>query len=504
MAAAAQTNALADVVAGYWANPKEFALDCMEGVDLDTWQAKFLDDLGAAVLQRNFVPPLPSEPTPAPVEPIRMTVASGHGIGKSTLIAIIHWWIMCTRPGCIMRVTANTFDQLQNVTWASIKRWHGACRLKDWFEVTDGRIWAKCRPLHEEWYSFPVTCREENKEAFAGQHNARGSSVYLFDEASLIPDAIWDVASKGLTDGESFHFAFGNSYRNTGMFFEVNFGKFVHRWDRRSINAMECKYPNKAELQKDVDDYGWDSDHVKMTIRGLPPAQSEDQLISRDLVQEAQKRHVELIGDEPLVAGVDIPDGGSAWFVVRYRRGLDARPGALVPAPLRYPGSRVDRGAMVTILAGLLRGGTSAGRIAAMFIDRAYGAAIVERLRALNFDNVFEIGFDWKSPDPGYGNMRAYMWGKELKEWLAKGAIDPNDQKLEKDLVAPGFHRKVGGDGALVLESKDEMKRRGQPSPDDGDALALTFARPVKPEERGGSNQPWESTIDTNRFWDTR
>lgn len=93
--------------------------------------------------------------------------------------------------------------------------------------------------------------------------------------------------------------------------------------------------------------------------------------------------------------------------------------------------------------------------------------------------NVHEISFGGKSWDSNYANMRAFMWGKEMKDWLGKGAIDPEDKKLAADLAAPGYHHRVGGDGALVVESKDDMGARGIASPDDGDALALTFAQPV-------------------------
>jgi hypothetical protein len=74
------------------------------------------------------------------------------------------------------------------------------------------------------------------------------------------------------------------------------------------------------------------------------------------------------------------------------------------------------------------------------------------------------------------------MWGR-LKDWLTRGAI-PKDIPLEIDLTGPGYkHDKAD---RLLLESKEDMKKRGLASTDDGDALALTFALPVmanKPRE---------------------
>jgi len=464
----------------YWDNPLGFVLDCFEwpeGEGPDEWQRRFLEDFGSAIRSRSFDPTVPE-----PVDPVRMAVASGHGIGKSTLMSFVFWFIMCTRPNAKGRVTANTFSQLETTTWAEIQKWGKRCRFKDWFEVGASKIYHK--ENKEGWFAVPLTCAEENSEAFAGQHNRESTSFYLFDESSLIPDTIWEVADNGLTDGEPMWFAFGNPTRNTGKFYEACFGDWQHRWNARSIDSRDCKFPNHQLHEEWIADHGLESDFVKTRIRGLPPSQAEGQLISRELVQEAQHRRVETLMDEPLVAGVDVPDGGSAWFVIRFRRGLDARPGPRVPSPIRIAGSKVDRPQMIAICSQVLSEQHPDKFVDAMFIDSAFGAAIAERLKSLKYDNVHEISFGGKSPDERFGNMRAFMWGKQMKDWLSKGGIDPEDKNLVRQLSAPGFHLKVGGDGALIVESKADMAKRGIPSPDDGDALALTFARAVAKKER--------------------
>jgi hypothetical protein len=116
-------------------------------------------------------------------------------------------------------------------------------------------------------------------------------------------------------------------------------------------------------------------------------------------------------------------------------------------------------------------------QVAHMFVDAALGGPVVNRLHQLGFKNVSEINFGSQSPDPHQANMRAFMWQK-LKDWLLRGAIS-EEQRLETDLTGPGFrHNKRD---QLVLESKEDMAKRGLASPDDGDALALTFARQVAP-----------------------
>jgi hypothetical protein len=102
-------------------------------------------------------------------------------------------------------------------------------------------------------------------------------------------------------------------------------------------------------------------------------------------------------------------------------------------------------------------------------------------LCALGFRNVHEVNFGQTStPDRSKANMRAYMWA-QMKDWLLKGGIE-SDEKMAMDLAGPGYH--INRSNLLVLESKADMQKRGQASPDDGDALALTFAQAVAPAEK--------------------
>jgi hypothetical protein len=128
---------------------------------------------------------------------------------------------------------------------------------------------------------------------------------------------------------------------------------------------------------------------------------------------------------------------------------------------------------LVTLAADVLDRDFDGKRIGTMFVDgTGIGGPIVDRLRQLGHKNVIEVQFGAKSPSTKFANMRSYMWGK-CREWLARGAIDKTP-RLEYDLTGPGY--KHNGKDQVILESKEQMKGRGIDSPDDGDALALTFA----------------------------
>jgi hypothetical protein len=125
----------------------------------------------------------------------------------------------------------------------------------------------------------------------------------------------------------------------------------------------------------------------------------------------------------------------------------------------------------------------------AVFIDSAFGAVIVTKLRAMGYAQVMEVNFGAPATDPHDLNQRAYMW-RLLKDWLPSGCLDKRDQRLQDDLEGPGYH--INRQNKLVLESKADMQARGLASPDDGDALALTFAMPVLPTRSiAAANRGW-------------
>jgi hypothetical protein len=430
----------------------------------DDWQAEFLKQLGKEVKKRKF-------DGFSAVMPIREATASGHGIGKTVLVAFIVDWIMSTRPHAKGTVTANTFQQLSTRTWATIQTWTKRCITAHWFTVTGDKMYHNA--FKDSWFCSAQSCKEENSEAFAGQHAADSTSFYVFDEASAVPDKIWDVALGGLTDGEPMFFAFGNPTRSQGTFHRVTFGSERHRWLTRSIDSRNCTFSNKALIEEWISDKGEDSDFVRVRVKGIPPRADDSQFIDMDRITAAQRREVFMLPDEPLIAGVDLAWGGDDENVVRFRCGKDARS---IP-PLRIPGEKTrDSAVMVVKLAEMLNQPYDGRKIHTMFIDSAgISGAVGARLRQLGHSNVIEVNFGADSPDQHYAYMRDYMWGK-MKEWLLAGAIDAHPG-LEIDLAGPGYtlDKRI----RVKLESKDDMKKRGLDSPDDADALALTFAQTV-------------------------
>lgn len=484
---------LADQVAKYYADPLGFVMfayswdddKALQVCELpepwaqrydskygpDAWACQFLDDLGEKIKARGFN-------GRDPVEPIRESIASGHGIGKSALIAWLANFIMSTRPHAVGTVTANTGPQLESKTWAEIAKWTKRCITGHWFDVTTGR--GSMKMVHKEfpetWKLFAQTCVKENSEAFAGQHAPTSTSFYLFDESSAIEDIIDEVSEGGLTDGEPMKFAFGNPTRNTGWF-KNTFGRLSHRWGVRHIDSRDVQITNKATIAEMIEDYGIDSDRVKVRVRGMFPSQSITQFISTADVDKACKVHLrpEQYQFAPKILTLDNAWEGDDEGVIGMRQGLCFK-------ILRTFAKNDNDVEVATMLARL----EDEEKADAVFIDAGYGTGVVSIGRTLG-RNWQLVWFAGASSDPGCLNKRAEIWN-ETKKWLQSGgAIDPRDTVLYRDLIGPETVSRL--DGKIQLESKKDMKKRGESSPGRGDSLALSFSAPVHAKQLEGINR---------------
>jgi hypothetical protein len=422
----------------------------------------------------------------------RIAVSSGNGPGKSTLAALLAWWADSTFEDCRINVTANTKNQLDTKTSPEFAKWFRQCINADWFEVNVTSIKVKEESHAKNWRIDFLPWSDANPAATAGQHNKGKRLVLVFDEGSEIADIIYETAEGALTDEDTeiIWLLLGNPTRNNGAFYDAVFGRMKHRWKSWVLDSRKIEGTNKAQIAEWEQDYGEDSDWFRVHVRGLPPRAASAQYIDMDLIQTAQKRMVKVLDDEPLVAGVDFAWGGADENVVRFRCGQDARS---IPA-VRIKGEftrdpAVMTGKLADVLTRSYTIGNQPRRVAMLFLDSAGIAAPIEdRLRKLGHKNIMVVNFGAHSPDTRYAFMRDYMWGK-LKEWLATGGID-RDPGLEADLSGPCLVS--DRQQRVKLEAKELMMKRGLPSPDDGDALALTFAMPVAlPKPRARAARPF-------------
>lgn len=391
---------------------------------------------------------------------------------------MVTWWALSTFEDSRVKITANTGTQLSTKTSPELAKWFRLAINAEWFNKTVTSIKVQDAKHEETWRADLETWSADNPAAFAGLHNKDKRIVFIMDEGSEIPQIIYEtMEAVGLDEStQIIILVCGNATINTGPFIERAFGAKRNRWKVHVIDSREVEGTNKLELAEWLQDYGEDSDYFRVRARGLPPTAGTANFIDQTLINAAQNRQVHVADDEPLVAGVDFAWGGSDDNVIRFRRGLDAR--SIPPIKIKGEFTR-DPAVLTGRLTDILRRDFDGKRLAMLFLDSAGIAAPVEmRLRQLGYENIMTVNFGAHSPDLKYAYMRDYMWG-QMKEWLRDAAID-SDVGLAADLAGPCL---VSDKQQRVkLEPKELMQKRGLDSPDDADALALTFAMPVAPE----------------------
>lgn len=418
------------------------------------------------------------------LDAFRIARSSGRGIGKSALISWLILWMISTRIGSSVLVSANSENQLRNVTWGELSKWTTMAIHSHWWDITATSLqpakWLSDlveRDLKKGtryWGAEGKLWSEENPDAYAGSHNMDGMMV-IFDEASGIPDSIWSVASGFFTENipDRYWVAFSNGRRNSGYFYESIDGVKRDFWDSEKINALDVEGTDKSIYQQIIDEYGADSDEARVEVYGEFPSQADGQFISPSLVEDAMKRGRWMDLTAPVIIGVDPARSGSDSTVIVVRRGRD------IISLKRFRGDDT----MVTV--GNIIDAIEEFKPTMTVIDEGgLGYGILDRLTEQRY-KVRGVNFGWKSKRPAtWGNKRAEMWG-EMRSWL-KSASLPNDRMLKIDLIGP--MSKPDSSGRIFLESKKEMKSRGLASPDSADAIAVTFAFPIARHDYSDSN----------------
>lgn len=406
---------------------------------------------------------------------------SSHGVGKTQTVAVAIAWFVATHEDSLVIVTAPSHRQVRSVVWRTLASVLRRARQPLGGELYDSPEHGWRFPDGRAVYGFSAG----DAERFAGFHAK--NLLAIVDEASGVESEIFE-ALKGALTGESRLFLVGNPTRTSGEFFAAFNGKaalyhplHTSALDVPNISGGEPAIPgliDRAWLDEMAEDYGTESAIYAVRAMGEFPVQSADAVISLALVDAAKERWLEIMRDGgrtfvtlgPLEVGVDPARFGDDETVIVCRRGTVALPPVVM------------RGADVVSVARRVlevvteqRHGDERPTVRVDTVG--VGGGVADLLRWNKTINVVDVNAGAGARSETYQRCRDELWFT-LRDWLRSGGAIPADPKLEGELVAPTFSYSPAQ--KIVVEPKDETKKRIKRSPDRADALALAVYAPAK------------------------
>ena len=254
----------------------------------------------------------------------KVSVRSGHGTGKTTTLAWLVLWFLCTWRNVKIPCTASTQSQLRDALWAEISIWRD--RMPQWWKdqviVTSSRV--EIRGFEASQFAVARTSSRNNPDALQGFHAE--NILFILEEASGVFEKVFEVARGALsTDGARVVMC-GNPTRTTGYFYE-SFNKNRNGWTTLQFNGEDSPHVSRQFIADMASEYGADSDIYRVRVQGNFPRASINQLIPEELVRAAVERTIrpEQYGFAPVIFGVDFAPYGGDRSAIYMRQGLFAR-----------------------------------------------------------------------------------------------------------------------------------------------------------------------------------
>ncbi len=395
----------------------------------------------------------------------RVSVRSGHGIGKSAIDAWAALWWLCTRPLSRVVIVAPEFSrQVRAVLFAEMRKWARQSKVPLPLEVLSSR--AVVEGYGSEWAAIGMPATEPDR--IEGMHSDAGVLLVL-DETKGISQPVYDALQGALTGLEDNRLLVTSAPGGpSGPFYRI-WAKGEKHWRLHHIPSTDSSNVSPEWIEDRKRDWGLGSPLYQARVLGEFPDAGEGILFPLSLLEASVDRALDVPDDAGFVLGVDVARSiAGDQNAVAVTRG-----GQLLEIILwRSPDS------METV-ARVIRVVTARGAKTIAVDVGGVGAGVVDRLRQLKHA-VEEVHFGGRASDPKrFRNKRAEMFWT-LRERLEQGTISfPDDEELVADLA--GLRYMFTPDGKIQLESKDEVRNRLGRSPDRGDAVALAFCQ----EERG-------------------
>lgn len=404
----------------------------------------------------------------------RTVVRAGHGVSKSfTASLLAAWWVSRFPVGeALVVTTAPTQRQVSTILWGELRRLHARLGLPGTIGLDN--VWR----IGGSLVAIGQKPADQDEVAFQGLHARH--VLAILDEAAGLPDPLWDAVAGVVTSATSRQLAIGNPDSRGGRFekcFEPGSG-----WEPIHVpvtaspaftgeavsDELLAVLPAREWVEDARRGWGENSPQYASRVLGEFPSADVDALVSWDQIKAGQ-RFVYPGRPHPFIIGCDVARFGGDSTVIALRQGWSVRI------------MESMRGWATTQTAGLLTNLSRRFNNCVVRVDdTGVGGGVTDMLNE-NRVNVEPIIAAAQAADPKlFANARAEGYWR-VRQALEVGIldIDPADDELARQLARLRY--RLDSKGRVLIESKDAMRARGEPSPDRADAVALTLTEPPGP-----------------------
>jgi len=387
----------------------------------------------------------------------------------SFAVAIL--WFLYTRPNVKIIITGPKFEQIQKTIWTEVKMWLDRSALRD--ELRWNTMSLYHTRIETNYATIMTTKQKDNIQGFHAPH-----ILWVLDEASNIPDEVFDAIWGGMSDMESKILIGGNLTRTSGFFYRISQIENKPGWNPDTgwkILQFNSEQSERAPKQwlKDMKKFPRDSDMYRIYVLGLPPSGSPRAIMTVHELEEARLREIDKQSRKlefvPLELGLDPAAEGQDLTAIAIRYGwelIEIRTFSKQKAPETV----LQTLKIVREFRAKLK---YTQKVKIKVDDTAYGNAIRHYLALNDTDNIEVVPVIFGGAgDDNYGNMATRMWFNMAN--LLHQIKLPNDDDLIEQLAAREW--RPHGQNRMIVESKREYKARvTSRKADKADATILAF-----------------------------
>jgi len=418
----------------------------------------------------------------------RTIVRSCNGAGKTFTTANTVTWFLTTHPQSIVVSTAPTARQVRELLWQEINNIHKNSRYP-----LGGRCLNVNWTMGAKWFAVGLSTDDPNRfQGFHAEH-----ILGVIDEGAGVEAPIWEGMDAILTSSGARLLAIGNPTEPSGRFYDAFTSPLYNKihisafdtpnFTENGITLTDIKDGQWKYKFKDMiypalitpkwaaerlEEWGEDSPAFQSRILGNFPIMGADTMIPLGWVMRAKERDMEWKDSDRCIMAVDVARFGDDESVIGIRRGK-----SLVDTEIL---NNVD----VYTLSKACKAVADREKPEFIKVDVVgIGAGVADNLRAWGYNAIDYVAQERAWNPEKFVNRRTESWFN-IREVFRKDDINlPNDDILVGQLTAPKY--KFDAAGRYVLESKDDMKKRGLSSPDRADVVAMLFE----------SDDEYESTV---------